>query len=674
MDKNAMWKWLILIGLTCWSVVLVTPVREKVKLGLDLRGGTSYLLEIDDSALDDNARKDAQPRALEIIRNRVDALGVAEPIIYPQPDGKRIVVQIPGLRAEDRARAMDLIQSAAYLEFRLVHPKNDELVTKLFEDDLAPEGFKIVNVAGETRHGGRYYRRDKTADAGRTEQQIRDAAASFRAPPGHVLMLMREMVNNQEYFYPYYVNRRADLSGENLVNAGVEYSNLQVPYVTLKFDAIGARKFARLTADNAPGGDRNRGEERRYLAIVLDGMLYSAPWIKTAIYGGNAIIEGEFSLRDAQNLAIALRAGSLPAPVKIVEERTVDPTLGRDSVSSGTRAALFGGIAVAVFMAAYYLIPGLIANVALLLDLLLLPFGMMLVGGIFSMFDGGIGLGAGRIGLPTLTLPGIAGIALTLGMAVDANVLIFERMREEQRAGKSLAAAVPAGYDKAFTTIFDSNITTLLAAVIMFWQGAGPVRGYAVTLSAGILVSMFTAIVVTRLLFNLILRHTQIKQLRMMQWIRDTKIDFLGARRVCLTASLALLAVCAIFFMKRGQGNYGIDFTGGTSVVFNYDQTHEAPVDLLRKALSDAGVKDAVPSYQQKKGDVGDAPVKLLEVKAAFGTGPAISKTVAEKFPQGAYVVLSEDSVGRHNVGMTALLNPLLYLHRSEPARPTERK
>ena len=265
-------------------------------------------------------------------------------------------------------------------------------------------------------------------------------------------------------------------------NAGVDYQQFGQPIVTLSFDAKGARRFSTLTSDYAPGGAKNPSPEgRRYLAIVLDGTLYSAPFIKTAILGGNAIIEGSFTLKEAQDLAIVLRAGSLPAPVKVVEERSVDPTLGQDSIESGKRAAVYGCVAIMVFMIGYYLLSGFVANLALVMNLILLPLGMMAMSGFFSLLDN-TGLGGSAISLPTLTLPGIAGIVLTIGMAVDANVLIFERMREEQKLGKKFATVVSAGYEKAFSAIFDSNITTVLAAAIMFWLGSGPdprIRGHA---------------------------------------------------------------------------------------------------------------------------------------------------------------------------------------------------
>jgi protein-export membrane protein SecD len=529
MDKNAIWKWIVLIGLTAWSIAVVTPFSEKIRLGLDLQGGTRFVLQVDTTELDSDASRDAQSRALEVIRNRIDAMGVAEPVIYTEP-GNRIIVEIPGLKTEDRDRAIKNLQSAAFLEFRMVHPDNDKLTDELLDKGLAPDGYRIVTI-NEPGYGGRseevkYYKRDKSKDpAGADEDAVRKRVAAFRAPAGYELLLQKVKRSEQDFFRPAYVSKRRELTGESIANAGLDYDMVQRPVVSLRFDSRGGKRFATLTGDYAPGGAKNPGNTPRQLAIVLDGTLYSAPNIKEAIFGGSAQIEGSFSIKEAQDLGLVLRAGALPAPVKLLEERSVDPTLGKDSVNSGKRATLIGGAAVMAFMLLYYMIAGGIANIALIMNVVLLPVGLIVTGGFFSLLAN-TGISGSAINLPVLTLPGIAGIALTIGMAVDANVLIYERMREEQQAGKRFKFVVEAGYDKAFSAIFDANITTLISAIILFWQGTGPVRGYAVTLSAGVIVSMYTALVITRMLFNL-LGRTNIQHLKMLQVVRVTNIDFL---------------------------------------------------------------------------------------------------------------------------------------------------
>jgi SecD/SecF fusion protein len=668
MDKHAMWKWLILVGLVVWSVALVTPLRDKIKLGLDLKGGTSYVLQVDTSALDEEAKKDAQARALEIIRNRVDSMGVAEPIIYPEPGNNRIVVQIPGLRAEDRERALKNLQSAAYLEFRMVHPKNDDLVEDLFAKNMAPPGYKIVSV-DEQGYGGqwrttKYYKREGKAETDPKQAQIeRERLRSFQAPAGYEFMFEKVVKQGQDLYRPYFVSRRAELKGEALKNAWVEYQSLGQPIVSLRFDSKGAKRFAQVTSDYAPGGAKNPSPDgRRYLAIVLDGTLYSAPFIKTPIHGGAAIIEGSFSVKDAQDLAVVLRAGALPAPVTVVEERTVDPSLGRDSIESGKRAAIVGGIAVLAFMLVYYMLCGLVADFAILLDLLLLPLSMMAVAGFFNLFDTS-GLGGG-VSLPTITLPGIAGIILMLGMAVDANVLIFERMREEQLQGKRPEAVVAAGYDKAFSAIFDSNITTVIAAAIMFWMGSGPVRGYAVTLTAGILCSMYTAIVVTRMVFNLLLRHARVERFRMLRLISGANLDFIGKRFIAIGLSVAVILVSMAVFYRKGPANFSVDFTGGATITFKF--TEKQPVDAVRAVLNEAGIKTPVIQYQRVGGQELDKPVEYLEIKVPFEDGDKAAAAVAAKLP--GYEVMQKDRVGPQvgselkKKGIRAILTSLIFM------------
>jgi SecD/SecF fusion protein len=426
----------------------------------------------------------------------------------------------------------------------------------------------------------------------------------------------------------------------------VDYQQMGQPVVLLEFDAKGAKMFYRVTSAYAPGGSSNTDPNRsRQLAIVLDGTLYSAPAIREAIAGGKAEISGSFTVPEATLLSNILRAGSLPAPVKVIERRVVDPTLGADSIKSGISAGLYGCGAIVVLMAGYYLLPGLLASLALLLNVLLLPIGMIAVAGILDVFSGGGGAASG-IALPVLTLPGIAGIALSIGMAVDANVLIFERIREELRAGKTFGGAIQAGYQRAFTAIFDSNVTTIITAAILFVLGSGPVRGYAVTLAAGLLVSMFTAVVVTRLCFDAIgKKSTDLKLLRMMQLFSESKIDFMKWWKPALTVSLVIIIGAWAVMTTRGMQNvrkvFGVDFTGGSAVSMGFEQRVE--VDAMRAALSEAGVNDAMIQYQGVKGG-GDEGLQLKVGSAEDGALAA--KTLAEKFPQAGFKVLQEDDVG----------------------------
>ncbi len=402
-------------------IFFMFPLEEKIKLGLDLQGGMHLVLEVDTAKLPPGSDpSDAVDRALEIIRNRVDKFGVAEPIVQRQ--GKdRVVVQLPGLK--DPQRAKNLIGSTALLEFRLVDKERlDEA-----EAGKIPKGYEIL----EDNEGKKLL-----------------------------------------------VKKDPELTGDSLVNAWVDTSQgdgiMAQTVVSLEFNNKGAKKFAQVTGAHVD----------EQLAIVLDGKVRSAPVIRSRIDGGRAQIEGNFSLEEARDLKIILRAGALPAPVKIMEERTVGPSLGQDSIRKGIIASIIGFVLVILFMGIYYGLSGIIADVALVGCLI------MLLGGLAG-FKG------------TLTLPGIAGIILTMGMAVDSNILIFERIREELRANKTIKIAIDSGYKKAFWTVFDTHITTLITGLILFIFGTGPIKGFAVTLCLGISISLFTAIVITRLIFDL---------------------------------------------------------------------------------------------------------------------------------------------------------------------------
>lgn len=671
MDRNALWKWLVLIALAAWSLALVIPPSQKIKLGLDLKGGTSFTVQIDEQEMEKQLReeykdlpedkiksrlpaavKKAQEQALEIIRNRVDALGVSEPLIYPEKDN-RVVIQIPGLKEQDRARAVDLIKSAAFLEFAMVHDDNDKLARTLFDKGLAPEGYKIVSMKGD--HGEYYQRDQESAPAGGLDAAARavsrERLEKFQAPPGYRFMLEEKNIEGHTLYVPYFVKQRYELKGDALSGAGMEYDQLGRPYVTLSFDKKGARKFARLTGDYAPGGARNPSPDgRKYMAIIMDGRLYSAPYIKTAIYGGQAIIEGNFTLQEAQGLSIVLRSGSLPTPVDIIQSLDVDPSLGRDSVESGFRATVYSCIIVVVFMAGYYLLGGLVANIGLLFNMLLLPLAMMITAGVMGLLTGGAGGGAGsHIGLPVLTLPGIAGIALTLGMAVDANVLIFERLREEQGMGKRLGAAIEGAYHKAFITILDSNLTTVMAAVILFIFGTGAVRGFGITLTAGLMVSMYTALMVTRMIFNLISNHTSMPALKMLNLIKPTHIDFIGFRKIAaLISALVIVGAWSVVLfngLRDPSAVLGTDFTGGASLTFSFSRKQD--VDKIRGALDAAGIGNAHIQYQKLM----DRPTESLQVRVPEASGAKARESLLTAFGGAGFAVLSEEIVGPQ-VGM----------------------
>jgi preprotein translocase subunit SecD len=380
----------------------------------------------------------ASDQALETIRNRIDQFGVSEPDIRPQEEGHRILVQLPGIK--DPQRAIDLIGKTALLEFKLVdeaHSVEEALRGKV------PPGDEIL------------YQVSVDPKTGRTTK------------------------------IPFLLKKRTLLTGEYITDARVQIdSRYNEPYVSLSFDARGARLFEQITGENI----------KKRLAIVLDNKVYSAPVIQDRISGGRAQITGRFTTDEARDLAIVLRAGALPAPVKILEERTVGPSLGKDSIEKGFKSMLIGGAVVILFMGLYYGLSGIIADVALLLNILFIMAGLAFFGA-------------------TLTLPGIAGVILTIGMSVDANVLIFERIREELRLGKTPRTSIEGGYGKALVTILDAQVTTLIAALVLFQFGTGPVRGFAVTLSIGIVASLFTGIFVTRIIFDYLYVQRRMKKI-----------------------------------------------------------------------------------------------------------------------------------------------------------------
>ncbi|NOZ25155.1 MAG: protein translocase subunit SecD [Nitrospirae bacterium] len=398
-------------------------------------------------------RNNATEQALETIRNRVDQFGVAEPVIHRQ-DENEIVVQLPGYK--DPKRAVELIGKTAQLEFMLV-------------DDESP-------VAAELPF------RVKPGEEDEILEKFKD-----RIPADDVILFQR--IENKEtgevYKRPFLLKKEVLLSGDLLAEARVAIDQrFNEPYVSITFNSTGAKIFEEITGKYV----------KKRLAIILDGNVYSAPVIQERIAGGSAQITGAFSLDEAKDLAIVLKAGALPAPVKLIQNVTVGPSLGRDSIDAGKKAGVIAVLLVVVFMALYYKVSGLIADLAMVLNVVLL-------------------LGAMAALNATLTLPGMAGIVLAIGMAVDSNVLMFERMREELRAGKTPRAAVDSGYDKAFITIVDAHITTLITAAVLYQFGTGPIKGFAVTLFLGVLINLFTALVGTKTVFDIINSRREVRKL-----------------------------------------------------------------------------------------------------------------------------------------------------------------
>lgn len=395
----------------------------------------------------------ASDQVLEVIRNRIDQFGVAEPTIHRQGTNE-IVVQLPGVK--DPKRAVDIIGKTALLEFKIV-------------DDESPVASELPSTILPS------------------EEKIVVNQYSSKIPAGDE-MLFQRVVNPETGTVtkkPYLMKSKSLLTGDLLTEARVNIDQrFNEPQVSITFNATGARLFEDITGQNV----------KKRLAIILDGNVYSAPVIQERIGGGNAQISGSFTMEEAKDLAIVLRAGSLPAPVKILQNLTVGPSLGRDSIEAGKLAGFIATILVVVFMIVYYKLSGVVADFALILNIVLL-------------------LGAMASLNATLTMPGIAGIILAIGMAVDSNVLMFERMREEVRAGKTPRSAVESGYKKAFWTIFDAHVTTLITALVLFQFGTGPIKGFAVTLSLGVAINLFTALIGTKTIYDIIHSYKEVKRL-----------------------------------------------------------------------------------------------------------------------------------------------------------------
>ncbi len=663
MDKHAVWKWLVLLILVSASSYFIIPL-SKIPLGLDLRGGTSFTVQIDeerareeirasDEAMteDDVDRKlrekleGAQGRILEVLRNRVDALGIGEPIIHRSGKDK-IIIQLPGIGEKERKEAEESIQRAAYLEFRMTHKRDAELVSQLFAKGLAPEGYRIVRIGNDmfyAREEEKSYR-EKTKDP-----EYRKRLSSFNVPDREYEFMLEEAEEQGHKVYkPHFVRRRTEMTGDYLEKAIVDYGRMGRPEIDITLDARGTKIFAGLTSDYAPGGAKNPGREYRALAIVLDGTLYSAPIIKEPIPNGRAVISGNFSVPEATRLANILNAGSLPVPVKIVERRIVAPSLGTDSVHSGVWAGVLGCALIAVAMSCYYLVPGLIATFALFLNAFLLPLGALVVAGFLDVFSEMFSEYArvgGSVSLPVLTLPGIAGIALTIGMAVDANVLIFERIREELRAGKGFIGAIQAGYERAFTAILDSNVTTIVTAVILFLLGAGPIRGFAVTLSAGLIVSLYTSVFVTRMCFNaLAAKTTNTSVLKMASIFPQTNIDFVKWWKLACAASGAFIIGTAALMISKVEHVKDVEY------LLRFQ--NEVSIHEVRKFLDERSGAKTDADYVRQGPEEG----KMLRLVIPAGAQIAdVASVLNEQFPDAAYSTVSTKELARWD--LSKLLN-----------------
>lgn len=508
-------------------------IKRILNLGLDLQGGMRLVLEIDRSKLDQSQSEDVIDRAYTIIENRINALGVAEPIIQKQ--GKdRLIVELPGLK--DEAAAKDVIGRTAQLEFNLLRePVQLEQAINLIDNVIAGKAQKdsVEKDTTEVKKAEQQALAEKLFQGVDKEEDTVSKVEEKTAEKGPVSLkellvqlgdqlgvkveniakvnrilaradvrqaLDRAGLSNNSFLWGhseiqleggiyktlFYVKSSPEMRGDMIkdARATIDQGGMSAGQakVDLEMNAKGARRFSSVTAANV----------NKFLAIVLDSTVYSAPRIIQKIPLGRAEISGSFTMEEAKNLAIVLRAGALPAPVEIIQERIVGPSLGQDSIEKGMFAGLIGAVAIVLFMLFYYKKSGIIALIALTLNII---FVLAIMAGFNA----------------TLTLPGIAGIILLLGMGVDANVIIFERIREELLMGKTVRSAVDAGYSNALVTVMDANLTTLITAFILLWKGTGPIRGFAITMIFGIITSLYTALFVSKILMNMFFQKNKNK-------------------------------------------------------------------------------------------------------------------------------------------------------------------
>jgi len=549
--------------LVAFSIETIWPPQKRIALGLDIQGGTSFLIRL--VAGEKPINKAMLDQAVEVIRKRVDYFGGGEPVISPVGND-RILVQIPGLDTAKIQEARDQLSRVAKLEFRLVYPDNGE--------------------------------RLRDIDAGKAV-----------IPPDYRIEVYKPPTegNEKPREERLLVKKKADLTGNRVSGSNAYFGN-EGWTVQLKFDSEGAKQFGRIT-------EQHKGHR---FAIVLDGVIQSAPVIRDAIYGGDAIITGRFTEQEARGLASVLE-NPLQTPVKIEEERSVSPTLGMDSIRASVRAGLIGLALTLVCVAVYYRLVGLVANLALLINIVLLV-------GALTMF---------RF---VLTLPGIAGIILTIGLSVDASVLIYERLREEMALGKSLKVAVQAAYQKAFSSIFDANVTTLITAAILFWKASGPVKGFAISLTLGILASLFTALIVGRNCLGWFVDTGRLKRISMLHLISSKNFNFLGKGLLACMCSLALILAGAAAFYVRGDRNFGVDFKGGDLLTLS--STQAVTVGQVRDTLRPIHLDDSPIQQSQQAGKT------YITIRSPLNTSDKIEKQVVQSLPAAGFKVERSERVG----------------------------
>ena len=559
----------------------------------------------------DFIKKNAVNQSLEIIRNRIDQFGVAEPIVLRQGENQ-IVVQLPGVK--DPQRAMGLIGQTAQLEFKMVAEAPGTNLAQLIDE---------VIKAGQWREG-------------ESRKQL-NLALQNRLPQGTEIFFEKivDEKTKKESKAPILLETPVLMTGEMVKNAQVRIGGtFNEPYVSLDLTSRGGQVFAALT-------EKSVG---RRLAIVLDEVVRSAPVIREKILGGSAQISGNFTHNEATDLAIVLRVGALPAPVDIIQNLTVGASLGQDSINDGLYAGLFGALMVLVFMIIYYRVSGIIANLSLALNILFLFVGLAMLGA-------------------TLTLPGIAGIILSIGMAVDANILIYERMRDELALGRSLRSGVISGFNRAFWSIVDGQVTTLITALVLFLFGTGPIKGFAITLSLGIIFNLFAVLFCSRLMYDSLLSLKLIKKISFLKIIGKTNFDFMRLRKIAFTVSgvLIIMGAVAFFEIVRGHANMGVDFSGGT--LLQYKAEKQFSLEEVRSTLK---TNDIVGVDLQEVTNENRLIVKTRKSEEKISDmGDRITNILAADRDGSSFILESKSEIGASvsaNLRSTAIVSIILSM------------
>ncbi len=541
----------------------------------------------------DFIKTNAVNQSLEILRNRIDQFGVAEPVVIRQGEDQ-IVIQLPGVK--DPKRAIKLLGDTAQLEFKLVA-------------DSA--GINLPELIQKAVSSGQWHKGEDTKRLNRALENLlpKDTSIYFEKEV--------DPATRRETTVPLLLQNKILMTGDMIKDAQVRIGGtFNEPYVGIEMTGRGSRVFANIT-------EKNVGKR---LAIILDGIVRSAPVIREKILGGSAQISGSFTHEEATDLAIVLRVGALPAPVDIIQNMTVGASLGQDSIHKGFMSGILGSILVVGFMFVYYRLSGVIANIALVLNILFLFSGLAVLSA-------------------TLTMPGIAGIVLSIGMAVDSNVLIFERMRDELALGKSVISGIDGGFNKAFLTIVDAQVTTLITALALFLFGTGPVKGFAITLSLGIIFNLFTSINCSRWIFDSLTSFKKIKRIKYMQFFKKPNLDYMKLRKIAFAFSgvLVLLGVIALVEIMLGNANMGVDFAGGSLLQYKAQQNFS--MSEVRAAFQNSEFKD---SDLQKVENEHRLMIKTKTSgnKVATNLSDRITKILTSRLPDKKFSLESQSEIG----------------------------